>query len=66
MSKKVKEVVTILEDNGWTMVRQRGSHRVYRHPENPHVVAVSGRWNETLPVGTLSGIRRLTGLNELR
>ncbi len=66
MPKKVKEVVEILEDNGWTLVRQRGSHRIYRHPDSPSAVAVSGRWNETLPVGTLGGIRKLTGLDQLR
>lgn len=30
MPKKVKEVVAILEQNGWTLARQCGSHRTYK------------------------------------
>jgi len=30
---KSKEVATILENLGFQMIRQKGSHRQYRHPD---------------------------------
>jgi len=66
MPKKVKDVVAVLEDNGWTLARQSGSHRTYKHPERSLVVTVSGRWNSTMTVGMLANIRRTTGMEELR
>jgi predicted RNA binding protein YcfA (HicA-like mRNA interferase family) len=29
---KVSEVIKLLEDDGWRLDRQTGSHRQYRHP----------------------------------
>ncbi len=28
---KVKELIKIIEDDGWYQARQKGSHRQYRH-----------------------------------
>jgi predicted RNA binding protein YcfA (HicA-like mRNA interferase family) len=66
MPKKVKQVVAILEDNGWTLARQAGSHRTYKHADRALVVTVSGRWNSTMTVGMLANIRRTSGIEELR
>jgi predicted RNA binding protein YcfA (HicA-like mRNA interferase family) len=63
---KVREVMTALERNGWTLARQRGSHRHYRHAERPLIVTVSGKPSTTVPPGTLGSIRRASGLEELR
>lgn len=64
--KKVREVKTVLERNGWTLVRQQGSHRHFRHPEVPFVITLAGKSSATVPAGTLGNIRRLSGLEELR
>jgi predicted RNA binding protein YcfA (HicA-like mRNA interferase family) len=53
---KVRDVVRRLEADGWRLVRQKGSHRAYKHPEKPLVVTVAGNWNDDLPVGTLKSI----------
>ena len=66
MAKKVKEVIAIIEANGWYHVRTTGGHRMFEHPTNPRTVTVAGKRSETMPVGTLAGIRRDTGLKELR
>lgn len=66
MPAKVGFVVSLLERNGWLLVRQRGSHRQYKHPDNPYVVSVAGKRSEQVPTGTLADIRRKTGLKELR
>ncbi|MDQ3936702.1 MAG: type II toxin-antitoxin system HicA family toxin [Actinomycetota bacterium] len=55
-----------LRQAGWRPVRQRGSHEVWKHPRRPGQVIVAGKDNETVPVGTLSNMRRTSGLEELR
>jgi predicted RNA binding protein YcfA (HicA-like mRNA interferase family) len=62
---KVRVVEKDLEKNGWTLVRQVGSHRQYRHPTSTFVITVSGKLNDEMTPGQLSDIRRKTGL-ELR
>jgi predicted RNA binding protein YcfA (HicA-like mRNA interferase family) len=59
-------MITVLEHNGWVLVRQRGSHRHFRHPNVPFVVTVAGKPSTTVPPGTLGSIRRTSGLEELR
>jgi predicted RNA binding protein YcfA (HicA-like mRNA interferase family) len=66
MGMKVREVIAVLERNGWVLVRQRGSHRHFRHLEVPFVVTVAGNPSTTVPPGTLGSIRRTSGLEELR
>ena len=66
MPKKVREVKTVLERNGWVLVRQQGSHRHFRHAEAPFVITLAGKLSATVPPGTLGNIRRLSGLEELR
>jgi predicted RNA binding protein YcfA (HicA-like mRNA interferase family) len=62
---KVREVVRLLESNQWRLVRQKGSHRAFRHPFKPMVVTVPGNWNDDLPVGTLKSILRKAEIGEL-
>ena len=63
---KVKQVIKILEANGWELMRINGSHRQYKHDHNPNVVTVSGKPNIDVPVGTLANVRRDSGVKELR
>jgi predicted RNA binding protein YcfA (HicA-like mRNA interferase family) len=46
-------------------LRQRGSHQVWAHPRGGRVV-VSGKDSTNVAPGTLSNIRRLSGLEKLR
>jgi predicted RNA binding protein YcfA (HicA-like mRNA interferase family) len=64
--KKFKEVRRILSLNGWTKVRQTGSHETWRSSDGTRSVTVAGKNSDTVPVGTLVGMRRDTGLDELR
>ena len=38
---KVREVIRFLEQDGWQLTGQRGSHRQYRHPAKPGKVTVT-------------------------
>ena len=66
VAKKIHEVVSILEAHGWRQVRERGSHRQFRHPSLPAVVTFTGRRSDTIPVGQLASIRRKSGIEDLR
>jgi len=40
---KVKELIILIETDGWLQVRQKGSHRQFHHPTKPGTVTVSGK-----------------------
>ncbi|MGA2930156.1 MAG: type II toxin-antitoxin system HicA family toxin [Solirubrobacteraceae bacterium] len=66
MPKKYREVRSVLVAAGWTVVRRRGSHEVWAHPDHPQRIVVAGKDSATVPVGTLGSIRRASGLEDLR
>ncbi len=66
MAKKVREILFILEAHGWREVRQRGSHRQFRHPHHPLTLTVSGKRGDTMTIGQLMDIKRKSGIEELR
>ncbi|MGH9024033.1 MAG: type II toxin-antitoxin system HicA family toxin [Acidimicrobiia bacterium] len=39
---KVRDVVRLIEADGWRLDHQTGSHRQYRHPTKPGTVTVAG------------------------
>ena len=55
---KVRDVIKLLESEQWELVRQKGSHRAFKHPAKPMVVTVPGHPGDELPVGTLKSILR--------
>ena len=55
---KVREVVKLIESDGWYRVATVGSHRQYRHDEKPGKVTVAGKPNVDIPPGTLKSILR--------
>ncbi len=48
MPVKVREAVKRLEAEGWQLIRMRGSHRQFRHPERPGLVTIAGKPSDTL------------------
>jgi predicted RNA binding protein YcfA (HicA-like mRNA interferase family) len=59
---KVKEVIKLLEDDGWYMARMRGSHRQFKHPKKTGTATVSGKLSVEVPPGTLNSILKQAGL----
>jgi len=59
---KVRRLIRELEQDGWILVRQVGSHRQYRHPTRPGTVTVPGALGSDLAKGTLGSIVRQAGL----
>ena len=46
--RKVRDLVKLLESDGWYWVRIKGSHHQYRHPTKPGVVTVPGNRSQTM------------------
>jgi predicted RNA binding protein YcfA (HicA-like mRNA interferase family) len=59
---KVRELVRLLEGDGWYLARTRGSHRQYKHPTKPGVVTLPGKPNDDLAPGTLNSVLKQAGL----
>lgn len=54
---KVCQAIQKLQDNGWFLVRIRGSHRQFKHPAVSGLVTLSGKRSRDIPIGTLHRIR---------
>ncbi len=61
---KFRELIQMLERDGWRQAAQRGSHRQYRHPTKPGRVTVAGKPNQDVAPGTLGSILRQAGLTK--
>jgi predicted RNA binding protein YcfA (HicA-like mRNA interferase family) len=67
VAKKYRDVTRALRKSGWQLVRTRGSHEMWRHPDGREVtVPGGGKSNREVPTGTLAAIRRATGIDDLR
>ncbi|MHB8624417.1 MAG: type II toxin-antitoxin system HicA family toxin [Sulfuricaulis sp.] len=59
---KVREVLQMLREDGWSLVVTRGSHRQFNHPSKPGRVTVAGKPGDDLAPGTLNSILKQSGL----
>lgn len=61
---KVRDVIALLESDGWKLVRTRGSHRQFRHGAKPGTVTVAGKPGVDIPAGTLNNVLKQAGLKK--
>ena len=61
---KVREVMRLLQDDGWFRVATRGSHVQFKHPTKKGRVTVAGHSNDDLAPGTLKSILEQARLKE--
>ena len=59
---KVRDVLRLLTDDGWFLVRTPGSHQQYKHPTKAGLVTVAGHPRDDLAPGTLNSILKQAGL----
>ncbi len=58
---KVKEIIQMLEEDGWYMVKQKGSHRQFKHKIKAGKVTVNQKASETLDQEILNSIFKQAG-----
>ena len=61
---KYRELLRLLEADGWRHARTNGSHMMYVHPTKPGpvVVPAGGKEGQDVPRGTLNSILKQAGL----
>lgn len=55
---KVRDVIRMIENDGWYLVGTRGSHRQYRHAVKNGKVTISGHLGAEMKKGTVASVRR--------
>ncbi len=54
---KTREVVKLITKDGWFLVRQKGSHRQYKHPVKKGLVTISAhKMSDEISAGTLNSV----------
>lgn len=61
---KIKELINLIESDGWYHVRTRGSHRQFHHDTKPGTVTVAGKPNVDVTPGILNSVLKQAGLKE--
>jgi predicted RNA binding protein YcfA (HicA-like mRNA interferase family) len=61
---KIRDIIRIIEDDGWYIVATRGSHRQYKHPTKLGRVTISGNPGHDVMPGTLNSILKQARLKE--
>ena len=53
---KVREVIKLIEVDGWYLINMEGDHRQYKHPTKRGRVTIAGHPSKEVPPGTLMSI----------
>jgi predicted RNA binding protein YcfA (HicA-like mRNA interferase family) len=62
---KVSEIIKIIENDGWFLVRQKGSHRQYKHKVKKGLVTIaSHKLSDDIAIGTLNSILKQAQLKQ--
>ncbi len=62
---KVSEVIKLIEDDGWFLVRQKGSHRQYKHRIKKGLVTIAAhKMSDDIAKGTLNSIFKQAQLKQ--
>ncbi|MEA2046425.1 MAG: type II toxin-antitoxin system HicA family toxin [Euryarchaeota archaeon] len=63
---KIREVIKMIEADGWYIVAVKGSHRQYKHPIKPGRVTIAGHSSHDLALGTLNSVLKQAQLKKRR
>jgi predicted RNA binding protein YcfA (HicA-like mRNA interferase family) len=61
---KISNIIKMIEEDGWYLVRTRGSHQQYKHPTKSGLVTIAGKLSDDLATGTLNSIYKQAGLKK--
>lgn len=61
---KVRDLVALIESDGWVLVRTKGSHRQFHHASKPGTVTIAGKPGIDVPAGTLNSVLKQAGLKK--
>ena len=61
---KVRDIIKLIEAEGWYRVPAEGGHRQYKHPTKPGRVTVAGHPSHDLAPGTLNSVLKQAQLKK--
>jgi predicted RNA binding protein YcfA (HicA-like mRNA interferase family) len=61
---KVKELIKLIEKDGWYLVRTKGSHRQFHHSTKSGTVTIAGKESVEVPIGTLNSVLKQADLKK--
>jgi predicted RNA binding protein YcfA (HicA-like mRNA interferase family) len=64
MPPKVRDIIRLIERDGWFLVTIKGSHRQYKHPVKRGRVTIAGSPGHDLAPGTLNSILKQAELKD--
>jgi len=59
---KTRDILRLIQDEGWYQVAQRGSHRQFKHPVKPGKVTIAGHPSEEMDEGARKSIFKQAGI----
>ncbi len=59
---KVREIIKLIEKEGWELNRTKGSHRQYKHPAKQGTVTISGHLSDDIHPKTERSVLKQAGL----
>lgn len=59
---KTNELIKMIEDDGWQVARQKGSHIQFKHPVKKGAVTIPYHGNKDVPKWLESSILKQAGL----
>ncbi len=60
----MRDLIKLIETDGWRHVRTTGSHMQYKHPTKRGTVTVAGKPGLDVPPGTLNSVLKQAGLKQ--
>jgi predicted RNA binding protein YcfA (HicA-like mRNA interferase family) len=58
MVKKVKEMIDLIESDGWVIVGQKGSHRQFKYPAKKGKVTIDGKLSDDIGDFLIKSIKK--------
>ncbi|MEW5941181.1 MAG: type II toxin-antitoxin system HicA family toxin [Chloroflexota bacterium] len=63
---KVRDVIKLIEADGWYVHVTKGSHRQFKHPSKSGRVTISGHPSDEMAPGTLNSVLKQSQLKQLK
>jgi predicted RNA binding protein YcfA (HicA-like mRNA interferase family) len=63
---KVRDVIKLIEADGWYVVATKGSHRQYKHDQKSGRVTIAGHPGDDMAPGTLNSVLKQAQLKKIK
>jgi predicted RNA binding protein YcfA (HicA-like mRNA interferase family) len=63
---KIRDIIRLIENDGWYLVTTKGSHRQYKQPQKAGRVTIACHMNDDISPGTLNSIMKQANLKEVK